>query len=302
MPTTIRVLLASLLALALGSQASCSRREQREPGPMRVVVSVPPLAGIVRPLLPEDAEVKILIGPGSTPHAYEMIPSDLSAIARADLVVGVGMGLDSRIIKAAQISAEFARVVVFADAAGIESDGHDHDHSGAGHDHADHAHTGGDPHLWLDPSLAKMLQEAVAVAIEAEPTRLASAMAELDDLDRSLSVRLNPVLGKSFVTHHDSLSRFAERYGFRIAASVRVLETVDPTPAELTEAARKIEEAGAVAILTEPQMPRGAAERLADMSGLTLATIDPLGRGDYAETLQGIADTLIAVAGAHDGP
>jgi len=307
MTIPIRVLLAALLALMLGIVPSCTRPEQREPGPMRVVVSVPPLAGIVRPLLPEDAEVKVLIGPGSTPHAYELIPSDLSALARADLVVAVGMGLDTRIIETAQRSASFADVVRFDEAAGLrapERDGHDHDHADhAGHDHGsdDHAE-GGDPHLWLDPSLAKLLQESVAEAIGTDKATLDAAHAALDDLDRTLSVRLNPLLGKSFVTHHDSLSRFSERYGFRVAASVRVLETIDPSPGELSEAARRIEETGAIAILTEPQLPRAAAERLADLTGLRLVTIDPLGRGEYGPTLLAIADTLVSVAAAHNGP
>ena len=63
------------------------------------MVSIPPLEGLVRPLLPADAEVKVLVPPGQTPHGFELAPSDVVTVANADVVVYVGLYLEPQLEK-----------------------------------------------------------------------------------------------------------------------------------------------------------------------------------------------------------
>lgn len=60
----------------------------------RVVVTIPPLKGLVRATSVDGTFVKSLVTPGRSEHGFELSPSDLEEIARANVVVYVGLGLE----------------------------------------------------------------------------------------------------------------------------------------------------------------------------------------------------------------
>ena len=92
----LAILLPLLLALA-----ACDRAGPAAPATpdatFRAVVTVPALAGLVKPMLPKDAELRILMQPGRSEHGYEFTPTDIAALGRADLVVYVGLGLEPQV-------------------------------------------------------------------------------------------------------------------------------------------------------------------------------------------------------------
>ncbi len=67
-------LLASLIAVAAPARGG------------DIVVTLPPLAGLVR-LLDQDANVRCLLPPGAEPHDFQLAPGQADALARADLLV-----------------------------------------------------------------------------------------------------------------------------------------------------------------------------------------------------------------------
>src|SRR5882724_10246857 len=109
---------AGLVALA-AVFAGCGHEQAPAGGgiPLKVVVTIAPLKGLVEPLLPEGSTVTVLMQPGKSEHGYEFTPGDVAAMAKADLFVYVGLGLEGRIEAAAkrQASADH-QVLCFADA------------------------------------------------------------------------------------------------------------------------------------------------------------------------------------------
>lgn len=214
--------------VAASALTACSRSPDNAPpdvAPLRIVVSIPPLAGLVRDLAPEGASVTTVVPPGASEHGYEPPPSAIAAIGRADLVVLVGMGLEPRIERALRDHPRPDRAELrFADAVGV---GSNHDHAHNGHDHAhhhhdhahndhnhDHAHhdhdhgpdcdhasgndnSGGDPHLWLDPVLVAefvpALRAAVADALERRSLLTDAEGARLDEAAANLTTRVNEI-------------------------------------------------------------------------------------------------------------
>src|SRR3954471_13219460 len=85
------VLLLAVVTAGLGGRG-CSRPAGG--GPVRGVVTIAPLAGLVRALLPEGSEGAVLIAPGRSEHGYELTAAGAGALARADLVVYVAPGLE----------------------------------------------------------------------------------------------------------------------------------------------------------------------------------------------------------------
>jgi len=302
--------LACLLMGAGAALASCERRESagkasRAAGPLRIAVTIPPLGGLVRALSPADARITVLMAPGRSEHGYEFTPNDLAELGRADVVVYIGLHLEPRVEGFLSDHPRSNRVDVrFADAAGVKDggpgDGHDgHDHKDHGHEHHDdhgghdeHAHGTVDPHVWLDPVLVMGAVPALAAAIRrgaedvgAGTADLAARAAGLTErlvtLDRRYREALAPFAGASIVTHHSAWGRLAERYGLRVASVIREIEGGEPTPGAIAASVAAIKAEGVKTVFVEPQFSPDAARRIAEVAGVNLGTLDPLGDGDY---------------------
>jgi len=178
-------------AVVVAAAAGCGSREEpaEAGGPPRVAVSIFPLASLVQDVLPPEAEVTLLLPPGRSPHGFEPQADRVAELARADVLVVNGLGLDAWAEDAASAVApgiEVLRLAVLVGrSGGAGHHGHEHgddDHDAHGHarddhgyaeDHGDgdgpdaaesddpapadghgHDHSGPNPHLWLDPILA----------------------------------------------------------------------------------------------------------------------------------------------------
>jgi zinc transport system substrate-binding protein len=288
---------------------------------VRAVVSIPPLKALVEPLVAAVApagapgpSVDMLIPPGVSEHGYEIPPATLAALARADVVVHVGLGLEPQVTDFLKDHpSPQRRVVEFAKVAGVEEhDHHDHAHDAHDHDH-DHANCG-DPHLWLDPVLVSTLVPAVRKAVEeAAAAKSPGGVLEsgvrqrLDAAERALAARvravdeehrtrLAPFKGRSIIVAHDAWRQLATRYGFSTVAIKGMLAT-EPTPQSIkaaVDAIRAQPGSGAKVVFTEPQLARGTSQRVADAAGAKLMEIDPLGAGDWFSTMRANLDNIVA--------
>ncbi len=291
------VLCVTLLALG------CERRPSAASGPIRIVVTIPPLAGLARDVAPE-AQVTTLIPPGTSEHGYEPTPGQLAALASADVVVYVGLDLDPKIARFVREHPSPSRgVVCFAQTVGIDAGEAHEDHDG--HDHDEHEHAV-DPHLWLDPPLVEKFAPALGDAIaraqrergdsgaaDATRRRAQEVVARVRTLHAELEAQLAPIKGRSIVTHHNAWSRLADRYGLSVAAVIRVNESAEPTPEAIAAAVDAIRARGARGIFVEPQFSPAAAESIARAAGARLGVLDPLGTGDWFELMRSNARSLV---------
>lgn len=282
--------------------AACSPTDTRTPGPLRVVVTVPPLIGLVKPLLPEGATITALMAPGKSEHGYEFTPKDIATLGTADVVVYIGLGLEPAVETFLKTYPSSSRqVVCFATIADITDPhaGHHHHHEGEECDH----HV--DPHLWLDPDLCLKLVDAASAALRAAAPRAGTPdfnpdaatteiKAQLTSLDAELKSRLAPLSGRAIVTHHNAWQRLADRYGLKVAAVIRGVEG-EPTPAAIASAVDAIRKQNARAVFIEPQFDPQAARRIADAAGVKVGVLDPLGSGGYFEMMRANADALVSL-------
>ncbi len=301
--STPRLAMALTLLGVVGViMASCSRSPSpSDDGRVRVLVSIPPLAGLVEALLPEGAEVETLIPPGSSVHSYQLRPDDRARVARADLVLMVGLGLEGRASSLLESAGD--RLIRFDHVAGLEGED---DHTGHDHDH-DHAHTI-DPHLWLDPDLVLRLIDALEIRLAAindvDRDSLAARAAFLRERTQMLDFTYRSTLadrrGQAIVTHHDAWSRLADRYGLRVAAVLRPVASGEPTPGELAKAREAIQREGVTTIFVEPQFDAALARRLAASAGVKVAVLDPIGGGDWFAMMRANLDALVGGIPAHE--
>lgn len=268
---------------------------------LRVVVSIPPLAGLVEPMLPAGSEVEVLVPAGTSPHTFEPTPGIVASVARADLVVMVGMDLEpgvSRLVASGRVGSG-TEVLVFADAVGVEA--HDHE---AGHVHADGTVCfGSDAHLWLDAEMCVAFVPAIASAVERVAGARGVALGDLDGrrdaaiaairaADAEAASVLGAWRGARVITHHDAYRRYLARYGLAKAAVVQPVESAEPTPGQVADAVRAVEGSGAMAVFIEPQYPSSAATRVAEVTGVPVGVLDALGDGDWASMYVGLARSI----------
>ena len=308
---------AVVLALLAGAAAAGCRTR----GPARAeravaVVTIAPLADLVRTVAGPEWVVRTVIPPGTSPHVFEPEPSDLRKLIGAKVVVVAGAGYDDWMRKVLSACASGALVHDAAASIGIgpgragsvaagedddepheeeshaegESDeGHDHgreaSHEAEGHHGHAHGVMGEDPHWWLSPVLAARSLPPIAEAfaavdpIHAEGYRIRARTAAegLAALDAELAARLAPVRGSRFVSAHRAWVYFAERYGLVEAASIEPVPGREPSPRELKALVTEARRGGLGRLFTEPQFPPAAARVVAREAGLDLTLVDPIG-------------------------
>jgi zinc transport system substrate-binding protein len=187
--------------------------------------------------------------------------------------------------------------------------GHDHAHEEHGHDHGhDHAHSGTDPHAWLDPANAQTwLRDIAAALAELDPanagTYLANAeagRAEIDALVAEIDARMEPVRGRPFIVFHDAYQYFEARFGLEAAGSISLSDASDPSPARVAEIRDLVAELDAACVFAEPQFNRGLIDAVFEGSTATVGVIDPVGAtltpgpAFYGELIRGMADSFEA--------
>lgn len=312
-------------ALLIGAGVALAQRSQGREG-VRAVVSIPPLRSLVADTLAagpaplsKGTTVEVLLPPGTSEHAAEVPPSRMAALARADLVVYVGLGLEPQVEKYLRDHPrEGRRTVCFAQVAGVESSGdHDHGHHDHGHDHGhhhDHDHEHGetcehghhhgsaDPHLWLDPVLVERLIDGLGAALaeglsaeeaEAWTKAVEQRKAEVRRIDALYRERLAGVKRRTIVVGHDAWGRLAERYGLKTVA-IKGLDAAEPTPAAIQAAIDAVKREGLTTVFVEPQLSQAAGRRIAQATGARVAVLDPLGDGDWSKMMERNLDALVA--------
>lgn len=237
--------------------------------PKRVVVTTPQLAEFTRIVGGSRVEVTQLVANSADPHAYELTPKDITAIAAADLVVVNGLGLDTWLTGRWDALEHHATLV---DASvGIQPR------------RATALGTGAvDPHVWMDPVLAKLLVANIADALgrvdsEGEVMFGANSRAyqgQLQSLADSLRTTFAPYGGATIVVSHDALGYLADRVGVRIAGSVdrdfsRTLREPSEMGAlvEAAKSARAVIVVDGVNVSTATQIAQDAGVRLLGTSG-----------------------------------
>jgi zinc transport system substrate-binding protein len=271
-----------------------------------VWVTLEPQAYIVEQIGGDEVTVRVLVPPGRSPATYAPTPSEVGALTRSDLLFGIGVPAERRLLE--RLGAALRRVrVVGSESWRLPLHDHGPEAKPGGNGDREWAHdreacAGGnslanDPHLWMDPYQMIAFSECVAEELAAAKPEAAAAFAargtrlreQLEQIDTEIRERLSAHRGRSFFINHASLGHFAARYGL----VQRTLEQVG-TQASTRRIARMVDEArdaGAGAILAQVQFPRSTADVLAESLGVPVLAVDPL-RRDFPENLQAVTETL----------
>lgn len=285
-----------LLAATLASCGDDGARAGGADAELRAVATTTQVADLVRQVGGERVDVSALLHPGSDPHGYEPRPSDVAAIAEADLVFSSGGEVDEWLGDLIDSAGGDTPTIALIDSVEtIEADGDT------------------DPHWWQDPRNAQLalspIRDALARADPDAATRYrrsASAYAdELRSLDADLANCFEslPAKERKLVTTHDSLAYLARRYGLEvIGAVIPSLSTqAQPSAGDVEALVDQIESEHVAAVFPESGISQKLERAISRESGAEIGgelwtdSLGPDGSGaeTYVRAMRANADALV---------
>ncbi|MBW4600183.1 MAG: metal ABC transporter substrate-binding protein [Calothrix sp. FI2-JRJ7] len=261
----------------------------KDPGKPKIkaVATFLPMYWFTKAVARDVAEVEILIPPGTEVHDYQATPENVKAIATANVLIKNGLGLEEFLedtVKNAQnanlkqvdaskgikVLNEISPVVE-----PVKGKAHDHDHSAE------------NPHVWLDPVLAKQLLTNIRNAlIVADPDNKATYEAnaaayikQLDDLHNQFQQGLQKTPNCTFITFHDAYPYLAQRYNLKQVAVVEVPED-QLAPSDVQKVVNTVKKYNVKALFNEAGTDNKLLASLSKDLNLTLREISSLEAGD----------------------
>ncbi len=189
-----------------------------------------------------------IIKPGIDPHEFQPSPSDVKMVAKADLVLITGKGIEGYLTKLEQATggaSKFINTGAAFPSLKMEEDGK----------------TIEDPHWWHSVENVKKAVGVVEAAFaKADPANAdyyakhaAAYVTQLNDLEKwaKQEVALLPRDKRKLVTSHDAFQYFAREYGFKIYAIEGVNTGDEPSSKKISELIETIKNEGVKAVFFE---------------------------------------------------
>ena len=190
---------------------------------LKVVSSFFPIGEFVKKIGGNLIDSSLLIPVGIEPHDFEPTINQIQNVISADVLVYNGLGMENWIDKISaphKIDASAGLNVLYLDKNNKTID----------------------PHVWLDPDLAKKEVENIRDGlIKIDPynrdyytNNTRHFLNELDSLDREIRTDLLSCKKKDFISFHNAFSYFAKRYGLN-QHSISSTPEAEITPQQLIE-------------------------------------------------------------------
>ena len=263
--------------------------EQQSDKRLSVLVSVLPQAYLVERIGAEHVTAEVLVGPGQNPHTFEPTAKQLARLENVRIYFQAGVPFEDTLLPKLRAGRPDLRIVdTRRDIKVLLPPEHDHDHEHQGQM---------DPHVWLDPKLAKVQAGTICDELgRADPDNqqeyrrnLKDLQKDLDKLDDKISAALKPLKGRTFYVFHPAFGYFARAYGLKQKA-VEV-SGKSPTAKQIAELIDQAKADGVRVIFVQPQFSQRASQAIAEQIDGAVVPLDPLGR-DYVGNLQNMAEQI----------
>ncbi len=255
---------------------------------LHVLATFAPIASLTKSVAGDAADVEVLLPPNVGPHDYAFSPADLKKIARADVIVSNGLGLEEWLEKMLSSGMKAGALNLVA-SKGIQTIG-----------------TPPNPHVWLDPILAIQEIEAIRNGLKSKDAanapayeqNAASAIARLRKLDEDIRAATARLPDRRMLPFHDTFPYFAARYGFEVVGVFEEFPGKEPTPKYVKRLRDTIAQKKVRVLFSEPQYSPQILRSLSDDLKVPIVVIDPMETGDatagfYEEVMRRNLQSLV---------
>ena len=285
-------------AILLVFLACSGQGDLRDNGRLSVLVSVVPQKYFVEKIAGDLAEVTVLIPPGASPTTYEISPSDMRRINRADVWFTIGLQREiTWIPEFSSLNQKLQIVSTIDDVTRMPIGRYGIPGEHAENDSYDHHHSGVDPHVWLSPELVSIQARAICTnLIKLDPVNsgiysenLTLFLEEISDLQLRIHESIGSFQGESFMVFHPAWGYFADEYSL-IQVPIEISGS-EPSPSELAQLIDYGNNSSIKVVFVSPQFSESSAETIASELEASVVFIDPLAL-NWAENLAMVSDQI----------
>ena len=269
--------LAAALWGATGTAGAASK--------LNVVTTTSDLAALTQEVGGDRVNVQAIAKGYQDPHYVEAKPSFLLLLQRADLLVAVGMQLESgwlpplvsqcgnaRVQPGASgylDASQFAEILEIPTGPVSRAQGD--------------VHPTGNPHYWLDPENGRRLARGIATKLaQLRPQDAPYFEQRFQDFSRRLAeaekrwdAQMQPYRGRKVVTYHRSWPNFTRRFGLQVMGEVEPRPGIPPGPRHTIELIQMMKREGVKVILVEPYFDLKTPNSIASATGARVVELLP---------------------------
>lgn len=290
-----------LLSTALLTGCGTKTEESSDSGKLSVVTTIFPAYDFTREVAGQEAEVTMLLQPGTEAHTYEPTPKDIKAIQNCDVFIYTGGENDvwvedilSTMNTSDMVQIRMVDCVDTLETAELEGvDEHDHEEEHAHEEGEDHAHEV-EEHVWTSPVNSMKIVDIIADKLaekdsehgEIYQKNAEEYIAELENLNQELkkvvaeAERTTLVFGDRF-----PILYFAEEYELSYyAAFPGCASDTEPSASTIAFLTDKVKEKNIPVVLKIELSNGKVAETIAESTGakvLTFETCHNLTKEDF---------------------
>lgn len=214
-----------------------------------------------------------LIPAGTEPHDWEPTPSDISNIEKADVLIYNGAGMEGWINQVLS-SINSKKLIVVESSKGLNLLNNSDKNENLQYD----------PHVWLNPMLAKKQMEAIKNAfIKADLSNkdyyeknYAENAKKLDALDKEYRDTTSKFTKKDIIVAHQAFGYLCSAYGLRQIAIEGLNADSEPSPARMAEIADFAKKNNVKYIFFEDLISPKVADAIANEVGAKTEVLNPL--------------------------
>lgn len=253
-----------------------------------VIASIYPIADMVQQVGGDYVDVTFVLPAGASPHTFEPKPSLVRTFSSARIFFMIGAGLEFWADKFVKLAgSELMTVVLSQDVDLIETTDHDHEnhHHKKGTTVSENKPMVANPHIWLDPVIAKSMVNKITTALcEVDPQNVSyykqkslDYLQALDKLHQMIQGTVSNFKMKKYIAFHASWDYFARRYGLESLGVIEAAPGRNPTPIQIKNIVAMINKYHIRAVFAEPQLNYQAAKVIAREADVKVLLLDPMG-------------------------
>ncbi|MBN6187616.1 zinc ABC transporter substrate-binding protein [Aneurinibacillus sp. BA2021] len=289
----VSIMLSVFLA---GCGQADKQAEHTADGKLQIYTTLFPLYDFTRTIGGEHVNVNSLLPAGAEAHDYEPSAKDIGKVNEAKLLIYNGAGYETWINNMVKNldpqktkPVDASKGLPLVDIQGHE----DHEHEGeAAKGESSHEHGTYDPHVWLNPELAKQQAGNIKAALaEVDPAHAADYEAnynklaqQLDGLDQEYKAAVAKAKKKEFMVSHQAFTYLAERYGLEQIPVSGLSPSQEPTQQQMQQLIETAKEHNITYVAFEGLVENKVAQTVQRETGaqaVTLYTLENLTKEQF---------------------
>lgn len=258
MPLAWRAIVAATLAFALGACSGKQAATLGAGGKIDVVTTISTINSFVAGVGGDKVRVTNIVPVGASPETFQPTPQDVATVSQAQLLVENGAGLETWLGKLlGNAASPNMRVVVCADGLPVVND---------------------NPHLWMDPQLAKRYVQKIRDAlIDVDPkdANLFRSNAflyngKLDALTSHIQAQIKtiPPEKRYMIVFHNAWQYYNDRFGITTLGFVERNPGQEPNPQQIAQLVDLAKQHGVKAVFSEPEYSPKLLNSIAQGAGI----------------------------------